>query len=133
MQWQPAVDISSNCLLKCLQDWSSSKIEPYGVDVIEERIKEAKNLFPKDLPENVEHEIDTLSRTVYRSLGLRGCGRLDLRVTDKGEVFVIEVNPNPNLAPDDELAQAAQKAGLNYSQLIQKLCSLGISEAEKEG
>lgn len=102
--------------------WDEAFREKWGI----------KNLFPKDLPESVEREIDTLSRTVYRSLGLRGCGRLDLRVTDKGEVFVIEVNPNPNLAPDDELAMAAQKAGLNYSQLIQKLCSLGISEAEKE-
>lgn len=90
-----------------------------------------KNVFPKDLDEALVREIEQVSRQAYRTLGLRGCGRLDLRVTDKGEVYVIEVNPNPNLAPDDEVAQSALKAGLSYPQLIQKLLSLGLREAEE--
>lgn len=90
-----------------------------------------KNVFPSDLDEALVREIEQVSRQAYRALGLRGCGRLDMRVTDKHEVFVLEVNPNPNLAPDDEVAQSALKAGLSYPQLIQKLLSLALREAEE--
>jgi D-alanine-D-alanine ligase len=90
-----------------------------------------KNVFPKDLDDALVREIEQVSRQAYRTLGLRGCGRLDLRVTDKNEVYVIEVNPNPNLAPDDEVAQSALKAGLSYPQLIHKLLSLALREAEE--
>ena len=100
--------------------WDDAFREKWGI----------KNIFAKDLPDPVLREIDVVSRTVYRSLGLRGCGRLDMRVTKEGEVFVLEVNPNPNLAPDDEIAMAAQKAGMSYPQLIQKMLSLALKEAE---
>lgn len=90
-----------------------------------------KNVFPSDLDDSLVREIEQVSRQAYRTLGLRGCGRLDMRVTAKHEVFVIEVNPNPNLAPDDEVAQSAQKAGISYPQLIQKMLSLALREAEE--
>lgn len=90
-----------------------------------------KSVFPSDLSEALVREIEQVSRQVYRCLGLRGCGRLDMRITDKGEVFVLEVNPNPNLAIDDEVAQSALKAGFSYPQLIQKLLSLALREAEE--
>ncbi len=91
-----------------------------------------KNVFAKDLPDPLAREIEQLSRTVYRTLGLRGCGRLDMRVTEKGQIFVLEVNPNPNLSPDDEIAMSAKKAGISYPQLIHKLLSLALSEAERD-
>lgn len=100
--------------------WDDAFREKWGI----------KSVFAKDLDDAVLREIEQVSREVYRSLGLRGCGRIDMRVTPKGEVFVIEVNPNPNLAPDDELAQAAQKAGLSYTQLIYKMMSLGLKETD---
>lgn len=90
-----------------------------------------KNTFPNHLDDSVVREIEQVSRQAYRTLGLRGCGRLDLRVSDKNEVFVIEVNPNPNLSPDDEVAQSALKAGMSYAQLLQKLLSLALREAEE--
>lgn len=89
-----------------------------------------KNTFARPLPDAVSTEIDYVARTAYRSLGLRGCGRLDMRVTAAGEVFVLEVNSNPNLAPDDEIARSAAKAGMDYPQLIQKLLALALAEKE---
>jgi D-alanine-D-alanine ligase len=100
--------------------WDDAFREKWGI----------KNVPVTGLDEAVQREIERVSKTVFRSLGLRGCGRIDLRVTDKGEVFVIEVNPNPNLAPDDEIAESARQAELSYPQLIQKLVSLGLKEAD---
>ena len=80
-----------------------------------------KNSFANPLPENVEKQIHRISKTAYRALGLRGYGRLDLRITDSGDIYVLEVNPNPSLAKSDELASSAKRAGIPYDMLIQKI------------
>lgn len=84
-----------------------------------------KNTFAKGIDEKVEGEIENISKTAFRALGLSGFARLDLRLTDKNEIYVIEVNPNPNIANDDEIAYAAQRLGISYDQLIQKLVDYG--------
>ncbi|MFO1469579.1 MAG: ATP-grasp domain-containing protein [Turneriella sp.] len=84
-----------------------------------------KNTFAKGIDEKVESEIENISKTAFRALGLSGFARLYLRLTDKNEVYVIEVNPNPNIANDDEIAYAAQRLGISYDQLIQKLVDYG--------
>jgi len=84
-----------------------------------------KNTFAKGIEEKVEEQIEETSKTAFRALGLSGFARLDLRLTDKNEVYVIEVNPNPNIANDDEIAYAAQRLGISYDQLIQKLIDYG--------
>ena len=62
--------------------------------------------------------VHALCKRAYRTLQLRDYGRIDLRITDDHQVYVIEVNPNPNLAHDDELAQAGDRAGIPYTTLI---------------
>jgi D-alanine-D-alanine ligase len=62
-----------------------------------------------------------LARKVYRVLKIRGLGRIDVRLTPAGEIVIIEANPNPSLAKDDDFAQAAAASGLEYDLLIQKI------------
>ena len=62
-----------------------------------------------------------LARKVYRALKVQGLGRIDIRLTAAGEIMVIEANPNPSLAHDEDFAQAAASAGLEYDALIQKI------------
>lgn len=45
----------------------------------------------------LRERVAEMSAAAYRLVGLRDYGRVDLRVTDAGEPFVIEVNPNPHL------------------------------------
>ncbi len=67
-----------------------------------------------------------ICKRVYRALDLSGYGRIDLRLSDNGEIYVLEANPNPDLAHDAELADAAEHAGLDYGQLVQKIVGLGL-------
>jgi D-alanine-D-alanine ligase len=41
-------------------------------------------------------------------------------------VWVIEANPNPQLSHDEDFAQSAQKAGLDYGALVQRIVNLGL-------
>ena len=73
------------------------------------------------LPADTEKELRKLARNVYRFLKIRGFGRLDVRLTANGELFVIEANPNPSLAQDEDFSQAAADAGMGYDALIQAI------------
>ena len=80
---------------------------------------------PAKLDDDVRRKIERLGKQVYRTLGLSGYARLDLRLTDDGEVWLIEANGNPDLAHDEDFAKSAKAAGLEYEDLIQKILKLG--------
>jgi D-alanine-D-alanine ligase len=69
----------------------------------------------------LERRLAELARRVYRVLNIRGLGRIDVRLTQDGEVVVMEANPNPSLAKDDDFAQAAGQVGIGYEALIQRI------------
>jgi D-alanine-D-alanine ligase len=74
-----------------------------------------------ELPAGVQEKLARLARKVYRVLKITGFGRVDVRLTQAGEVVVIEANPNPALDCEGDFAQAAGAAGLPYDVLIQKI------------
>ena len=63
---------------------------------------------------------------VYEALKLRDYGRVDMRLTKDGDIYVIEANPNPWLAPEAELAIAAAQAGRSYVDLIGQIVELAL-------
>jgi D-alanine-D-alanine ligase len=78
------------------------------------------------LPAGLERKLAELARRVYRILNIRGLGRIDARLTAEGEVVVIEANPNPSLAKEDDYAQTAAQVGIGYEALIQKILENAI-------
>jgi D-alanine-D-alanine ligase len=73
------------------------------------------------LAPGLEKRLAELARRVCRILHVRGLGRIDARLTSQGDVVVIEANPNPSLAMEDDFAQAALQVGIGYEALIQKV------------
>jgi D-alanine-D-alanine ligase len=73
----------------------------------------------------VLHQLDRLSRRIYRALHLSGCARIDFRVRGDGSVFMLEANPNPNLAREEDFAESARAAGMDYSALLERIMTLG--------
>jgi len=80
-----------------------------------------------DIPPKIEAKIEQVCKRTYKALSLSGYARMDLRLRDDGEVFVIEANPNPNLSFGEDFAESAQEIGYSYEQLLQKLITLGLN------
>ena len=83
--------------------------------------KKIKNVFAKGLAEEVTTKIADTCTTAFHALWLQDYGRVDLRLTHDDEVYVLEVNPNPFLACENEMADAAEKAGLPYTDFIERI------------
>ena len=79
------------------------------------------------LPEPIKKSLDVLARRIYRLLKIRGFGRIDVRLTPKGEVFFLEANPNPSLAHDEDFACAAAAAGVGYEALISQILDAALA------
>ncbi len=81
---------------------------------------------PTDLDEVLVRQLKRLGRRIYRVLDLTGYARIDLRLNDDGEVYVLEANANPDIGFGEELSVAAEAVGIRYEQLLQKIVNLGL-------
>ena len=95
--------------------WSTKYQRKYGIQTDEAR-----------LPDDVAARIRHLCKRVYRALDLSGYARIDLRMDAAGRPFVIEANPNPQLGYGEDLAESAERAGVSYAQLIQRILTAGL-------
>jgi D-alanine-D-alanine ligase len=84
--------------------------------------------IPANLPKYQEYRIKRIALQVYNILGCRDYGRVDMRLSSDGVPYVLEMNPNPGISPTASLEEqpdfipfAAEKAGMNYEQLILKI------------
>jgi D-alanine-D-alanine ligase len=83
-----------------------------------------ESVFPDDLPDEWRETMQKVAVEAFHALRLRDYARVDMRVTEAGEVYVIEVNPNCYLEAKSEFARAAERDGLSYDALIAQIIEL---------
>jgi len=86
-----------------------------------------KNVFAGRLPNGLIEKIEDICKRAYRVLNMDCYARFDIRVGSDSKVYIIEANANPCLAYSDELAQSAEKAGISYDKLVQRIIALGFN------
>jgi D-alanine-D-alanine ligase len=96
--------------------WSVKYQKKYGIE----------SGLAKDLSEGQTAEIQHVCKRAYRALELSGFARIDLRLDEAGNAWVLEANPNPQIAKGEDFAASAEKAGLSYETLLQRLLNLGM-------
>lgn len=88
--------------------------------------KLTKSTIAEDLDEATVQKLSETALAAYRAVKLRDYGRIDMRLTPEGEVYVIEANPNPWLSSRHEFAMAAKKSGRSYTQLIGEIVDMAL-------
>lgn len=74
-------------------------------------------------------ELIRTAQRCWQVLGLRGYARVDFRVDEHNRPWVLEVNANPCLSPDAGFVAAANRAGLSFVQIIERLLADALSNA----
>ena len=80
-----------------------------------------------DLPPGIEERLAKLSKRIYRLLDLSAYARMDFRLSEEGQIYVLEANPNPNLSYGEDYAESAELAGVSYETLMQRILNLGLN------
>jgi D-alanine-D-alanine ligase len=79
-----------------------------------------------DLEPATLRSIERVCKRVYRILQLQDYARIDLRLTPENGLVVLEANPNPDIAYGEEVAEAADRAGIEYEPLIGLIIRLAL-------
>jgi D-alanine-D-alanine ligase len=79
-----------------------------------------------ELPAATVEHIGRIAKRTYRALDLNGYARIDIRLDAEGRPYVIDANPNPNLAYGEDFAESAEKAGISYERLLDRIIRLGL-------
>jgi len=95
--------------------WSAAYQQKHGIET-------AQASLTDELTLGVQH----LAKRVYRALDLTGYARVDMRMAPDGRLFVIEANPNPQLAEQEDFAESARRAGVPYHTLLERIMALGL-------
>jgi D-alanine-D-alanine ligase len=96
--------------------WSVKYQKKYGIE----------SGAAKDLPDADAERIQHTCKRAFRALELSGYARIDLRLDEKGTVWVLEANPNPQIAKGEDFAASAEKVGIGYDALLQRIINLGL-------
>jgi D-alanine-D-alanine ligase len=102
--------------------WNSGSAEDLGTEPI----------CPAPLSPELTRRATQTARQAWETLaGAQGYGRVDLRITESGEVYVLEVNPNPDLSSDAGLTRMARARGWSYGELILRVVEEALQRHER--
>jgi D-alanine-D-alanine ligase len=96
--------------------WSVKYQKKYGID----------SGPASDLPEATALQIQHLCKRAYRALELSGYARIDLRMDETGNAWVLEANPNPQIARGEDFAASAERVGMSYETVLTRIINLGV-------
>jgi D-alanine-D-alanine ligase len=96
--------------------WSVKYQKKYGID----------SGPAKDIAEADFDKLQHTCKRAFRALELSGYARIDLRLDQAGNAWVLEANPNPQIAKGEDFAASAEKTGIGYEALLQRIMNLGL-------
>jgi D-alanine-D-alanine ligase len=96
--------------------WSVKYQKKYGID----------SGPANELADAQSQHIQHLCKRAFRALELSGYARIDMRMDDAGNVWVLEANPNPQIARGEDFAASAEKVGMPYETVLQRIINLGL-------
>jgi D-alanine-D-alanine ligase len=85
-----------------------------------------KNMFAGRLQDGLDKKIEETSKRAYRVLNMKCYARFDIRVSKDSKVYILEANANPSLEKIDEVVQSADKGGISFPKLVQKIIDLAF-------
>ena len=104
-----------------------AELEPiYGVLQKVDYADYYKNKCPAPLGERLTEQIRQLTHKVFTTTGCRDFARVDFRMTDDGQPYILEINGLPGITPVSDLTLMAQAEGWTHSDLVRAVLDAGL-------
>ena len=76
---------------------------------------------PAKLDKELTEKAQELAKRAFSVLGCYDCARIDFRMDDEGNLYLLEINSLPSLGEHGSYVAAAQAAGLDFTALVNRL------------
>lgn len=86
---------------------------------------------PAKLPKKVEKKAKEMALAAFRVMGVRDYARVDMRLGKDNELYVLEVNPNPDLTDGAGFMRSAGYSGLAYGMALKKIVMLAYKRGQR--
>lgn len=103
-------------ILTYASKWDPDSVEFRGTEVV----------CPARITDYESQRLGEVVLKTFRLVGCRGYARVDLRVDKDGRVYVLEVNPNPDISPGSGAVRQAAATGMNYPLFISRIVNLAL-------
>ncbi len=84
---------------------------------------------PAKLSTELARHVRELGLEAAQSLDCSGVSRVDIRLTEDDEPYVLEVNTLPGMTPTSLVPMAAAAKGMSYDQLVARVLDLALADA----
>lgn len=96
------------------------KICGYEAKWITESIEyqKSKPICPAPLEWVMKKRVEHIAIRVFKLFGCRDYARVDIRTDRDGKIYILEINPNPDISPQSGMARAIRAHGMTYIEFI---------------
>ncbi|MBM4306578.1 MAG: ATP-grasp domain-containing protein [Deltaproteobacteria bacterium] len=94
--------------------------------------QKSKPVCPAPLEWVVQKRVEHLAIKVFKLFGCRDYARVDMRIDRGGKIYILEVNPNPDISPPSGMARAIRVQGMTYSEFIGKVIDKALQRRDRE-
>ena len=80
----------------------------------------------------MQKRVEHLAIKAFKLFGCRDYARVDMRIDRDGKIYILEVNPNPDISPPSGMARAIRIQGMTYSEFVGKVIEKALQRRDGE-
>ncbi len=81
---------------------------------------------PAPVSESLKNKLNNLAVKTFKAIECRDFGRVDFRVDEKGNPYVLEINPLPSLSTEDVFMVISRTLGITYEDMLGKILKVAL-------
>lgn len=101
---------------------------PDAIQTAEDKLKKPKTkICPADISDELSRTMKDISLKVFKVLGLRDFARVDIRLDEEGNAYVLEVNSMASLGINGSYVAASSKCGYTFTSLVNRMLEVAAN------
>ena len=102
--------------------------DPNAIQSVDDKMKHPRGkICPADISREIEDKLCSLSRAVFKSLNAFDFARIDFRMDDNGDVYILEINSMASLNATGSFVLSADIHGYDYDALVNRILEIAVS------